>query len=99
MPNDLTGNPIYIDAAANSAFTGPKRVQLIQWVDDAADIADGDSLVYVVNGKTTTIVQQIPTDVGMIGPIFYEARFPLGLMVHSFSVTTIDHGALHIWTV
>jgi len=99
MANSLAGNPIYIDAAANSAFTGPKRVQLIQWVDDAADIADGDDLVFVLNGKTITIKQQIGSDVGFIGCIFYQAYFPLGLMVHSFSVTTIDHGALHIWTV
>lgn len=99
MANNLTGNPIYIDAAAASSITTPKRIQLIQWVDDNADIADGDDLVFVINGQTVTIKQQIGSDVGMIGSVFYEARFPLGLLASSFSVTTIDHGALLVWTV
>jgi len=98
MANSLTGNPIYVDAAANSAITTPKRIQLIQWVDDAADIADDDDLVFVVNGLTITQKVQI-TDNTANNTVFYQAHFPLGFLMSSFSVTTIDHGALILWTV
>ena len=100
MGNSILGNPKVFDTAgATSVISSQFRCQLIQWIDDAEDIVDSDDLVFVVNGETITIKYQKTTDVGSAGVAYYEAAFPLGLAVHSFSITTIDHGTLLLWVV
>lgn len=100
MANSIAGNPKTFDTAgATSAISSPFRCQLIQWIDDAADIIDNDDLVFVINGTTVTIKYQKTTDVGSAGVAYYEAAFPLGLVVSSFSITTIDKGTLLLWCV
>lgn len=98
MANLLTDNPVYIDTAASSTVTN-KRIVLIQWIDDAADIIDDDDLVFVINGVTVTIKYQKTTDVGGAGVVYYEAAFSTPIFASTFSVTTIDHGALLVWCV
>ena len=51
MANALTGNPIRVESAA-TIWTASKKakVQLIQWIDDKADIADNDAIVLTSNG-------------------------------------------------
>ena len=98
MANQATANPIVIDtAAAGDVFTGPQTVRLIQWIDDAADIADNDDLVMSINGVTLTTKLQLdnPGGTGLaqwtIGP------FNPGISVKSLKVTTLDHGVVHVW--
>lgn len=100
MANSILGNPKVFDTAgATSVISKPFRCQLIQWIDSAADIADNDDLVFVVNGESVTIKYQKTTDVGDAGVVYYEAVFPLGLVISSFSITTIDGGNVILWTV
>lgn len=100
MANSIAGNPKTFDTAgATSVISSPFRCQLIQWVDDNADMADNDDLVFVINGTTVTLKYQKTTDVGSAGVVYYEAAFPLGLSIGSFSITTIDKGLLILWTV
>lgn len=100
MANSIGGNPKVFDTAgATSEITSPLRCQSIQWIDDNADIADNHDLVFVVNGQSVTIKYQKTTDVGSAGVVYYEANFPLGLSVGSFSITTIDAGAVVLWCV
>ena len=106
--NVLTGNPMTVDTAATLWSTGaPKYVQLIQWIDDAADIADNDDLLLVINGVTITAKIQIATT-GGVSPVenvspnvgnvcVWEMSFSKSIPISKFVVTTIDHGLLVIW--
>lgn len=100
MANNLNSNPVYIDAAASSTLSGLSRIQLIQWVDDNADIANDDDLVMVINGVTVTIKPQrheTPASVDGGGVVYEAGPFSRPIAVTDFSVTTIDHGALLVW--
>lgn len=99
MANSIATNPKTFDTAgATSVIGSPFRCQLIQWIDDAADIADDDDLVIVING--VTITGKIALTANEVGNLaVYEAQFPLGLSINTFSVTTIDHGTLILWSV
>ena len=107
MGNTLTKNPIYVDTAA-TAWSGTKWVRLIQWIDDAADIADDDDLSITINGLTMAMKIQIPTTTGATpvedltpGPsglcVWQVGPFNPGMPMTGLIVNTIDHGALHIW--
>lgn len=108
MANVTDSNPISIDTAAAIWAKTPKYIRQIQWIDDAADIADDDDLVIVVNGVTITTKIQIANTAGAtpveavtpnIGNIcvWEIGPFNPGIAVHSFAVTTIDHGVLLVW--
>lgn len=96
MANITAGNPIIVDTAA-TIWTDTRNVVLMQWVDDANDIADGDDLQLGFNGTDITIKLQI-TDNTANNAVFWQAGpFSSGIPVNNFVVTTIDHGELHIW--
>lgn len=96
MGNLLTSNPLFVDTAA-TIFTTPKKVSLIQWIDDAADIADDDDLNITING--VTIAAKIALTANEVGnvAVWTMGPFPAGLWVSNFVVTTIDHGVLLIF--
>lgn len=100
MGNALTGNPMTVDTAATlwepSNTPTPKKIQLIQWIDDAADIADDDDLLMVINGVTVTAkIQLAANDVGNV--CVWEMSFSPPVSIRSFVVTTLDSGLLVIW--
>lgn len=94
MANDLTGNPMWIDTAATIWASGNRRIRMIQWVDDANDIADADDLVISINGVTLTFKIQITDNTANNLSFWTFGPFDVGIPAHSFVVTTIDHGAL-----
>ena len=107
MGNTLTSNPIYADTAA-TLWTGTKRVQLIQWCDDNADIADDDDLSITINGVTIAVKIQIPTTVGGTpvedvspGPsgicMWQIGPFAFPIPMTDVVLNTIDHGSLLLW--
>ena len=96
--NVLTGNPITIDTAATiwDGTTGPKHVKLIQWIDDAADLANGDDLVMVINGVTITGKIQLTTNT-INNVVVWEMNFCGNpMIIHKFAVNTINKGVLVI---
>ena len=97
MANLLTSNPMRVDTAA-TIITVPTRVLLIQWIDEAADIADDDDLNITIN--QTAIAAKIALTANAIGNIAVWTIGPFnpGLMVNNLVVTTIDNGALLIFT-
>jgi len=99
MANDLTGNPYVMDTAA--VISGMTTIRQIQWVDDNADIVDGDDLVLSINGTAITIKVQMHDTAASRDPgtvVYYEAGpFNPGIAVEDFTVTTIDHGSLIVW--
>lgn len=95
MANQVSGNPIVLDTNSTQ-LTGRHYVMLIQWVDNAADIADDDDLVFVVNGQTVTVKLAMTAN-ELNNAVVYEAAFSRPLIVDSFSLTTIDHGELLLW--
>ena len=99
MANVLTDRIKYIDTGgATSAVTGKRKIRLIQWIDDASDIADGDDLVIVLGGTTITFKVTITSDIGEQALVkFQTGPFNPGYAVDGYSVTTIDHGVLYIW--
>ncbi len=98
MTNALTQNPIMIDTAgAALAIPSPCLIKCIQWVDDNADIADNDDLLFVINGATVTLKPQLNLSNPVHG-VAYEVNFggkPYNCQ--SLTVTTIDNGQLLIW--
>jgi len=97
MANVLTSNPVYIDTAAGSTISDVK-IQQIQWLDDANDVADGDDLSFTINGVTVAIKQNLGSDVGFEDTIIYQAGpFAKPILVNSFVVGVIDHGVVLVW--
>ena len=98
MGNNLNGNPKWVDTAATVWSNQPTRVKEILWVDDAADIVDNDDLVLTIDGVVITTKVQVPpgtlTEPG--NGLTYFCSRP-DAVVNTFTVTTIDHGALIIW--
>jgi invasion protein IalB len=69
---------------------------MIQWIDDAADIADDDDLNITIN--QTTIAAKIALTANEVGNVaVWTMTYPLGLMVNNLVVTTIDHGTLLVF--
>lgn len=98
MSNALTSNPKYIDTASGSTLSGLNKILLIQWLDDAGDIADGEDLSMTMNGVTYAMKANKPSDVGDQPIIQYQlGPFPHGLAVKDFVVNTIDHGVVLVF--
>jgi hypothetical protein len=95
MSNQLTSNPIIFDAAASAS--GTYLVRQIQWVDDAADIADDDDLVLTINGVTFTHKIALAANTVNNTVVYQAGPFNPGIRVIDFTVTTIDHGILVVW--
>jgi hypothetical protein len=94
--NVLTGNPMTVDTAATLWSSANKYVQLIQWIDDAADIANDDDILLVINGVTITGKIQMTADtIGNL--VVWEMAFNPPMRIESFVVTTLDSGLLVIW--
>ena len=98
MANLKTSNPMVFDTTgATSAITTPIFIRLIQWIDDAADIADDDVLSINVNGATLLHkVQLAANDVGNTC-IWQAGPFNPGVPCSYFYLTTMGHGLLHVW--
>jgi len=84
------------------------NLRLIQWIDDAADIVDDDDIVLTINGVTLTGKAQIGTTGGgaaveAVTPnvgnlcVWQIGPFNPGIHVTGLVVTTLDHGAIHVW--
>lgn len=109
MANQTKSNPIVADTAASLWSTGVRYVREIQWIDDAADIADSDDLNITINGAVIAAAIQVGTTGGgtpveNVSPnvgnlcVWRVGPFNPGIPVDNFVITTIDHGSLLIWT-
>jgi hypothetical protein len=98
MTNALTQNPIMIDTAGDtSMIQTPMQIRCIQWVDDAADIADNSDLVFVIDQATVTLKPQLNLSNPSRG-VAFEMNFGCSARhCNYFRVTTIDAGQLLIW--
>jgi len=95
MANALTGNPIRIESAA-AIWTTMKYVQLIQWIDNAADLTDDDDIVLAINGVVVT--GKIALAANTINNlVVWEMAFNPPMRVEKFTVTTLDSGNLIVW--
>lgn len=94
MANQITGSPYVIDTAA-TIWDGPsKNIQLVQWIDVAADIADDDDLVITINNQIITgKIQLTANEIGNLA-VWTFGPFDYGIGANQFGVTTIDAGAL-----
>ena len=99
MANQTTSNPKIFDTSGT--ITGIFGLRLIQWVDNAMDIADADNCVFTVNGVTLTAqVQRGATENESPdgGAVLWEiGPFNPAMACHDLTVTTVAHGELHVW--
>jgi hypothetical protein len=97
-----------VKAAAATVTDKAINLRLIQWIDDAGDIADDDDIVLTINGVALTGKVQIGTTAGgaaveAVTPnvgnivVWQIGPFNPGIHVTGLVVTTIDHGAVHVW--
>jgi len=95
MANNLTGNPITFDTAATYAVSS--KIKEIMWVNDSADIVDGDDLSIVINGATITVKADKTTDVGYLDSVVFRMGPyypPLTTDADGINVSVIDRGVL-----
>lgn len=98
MANALTGNPMRIEGAATIWTADNKYVQLIQWIDDNADITDNDAIVLTINGVIITGKLQGPiTNNNLNNIVAWEMSFSPPMRIETFVVTTMSTGNLIIW--
>lgn len=99
MASQTDSNPIRMEGAATVWNDNVRKVRLIQWVDDNADLADNSSLVLNINGVALTVVIQLDADdVSWKGAVAWQiGPFSPGIPVSDFVVTTMGTGHLHIW--
>jgi hypothetical protein len=97
MANALTGNPVYIDTAANSTMNDVK-IQQLQWIDTATSIVSGDDLSFTLDTVTVAIKANVFTAVGDGKVIVYEfGPFGFPVFAGTFVVNVIDNGAVLVW--
>jgi hypothetical protein len=96
MANQLNSRLTVIDTNATT-LSGLSFIRLIQWVDNAADIADDDDLVLVMNGITITGKIALTANTINNLVVYQIGPFSPGIPVTDFTVTTIDHGELLVF--
>lgn len=90
MPAEYTG--------AATVWDVPHRLRLLQWVDDAEDIADGDDCDITVNGQTLHAAPQRAVGPDSKSVVLWEiGPFEPGILLDSLVITTLDHGAIQVW--
>lgn len=106
MANKTDTNPMVLDSAATiwtaqsgaATFSlGGRKIRQIQWIDDNADIADDDDLVIAINGATITAKIALTANEVNNLALWTLGPFNPGIHVHTFIVTTIDHGSLLVF--
>lgn len=97
MANQTAGNPIVMDDWSTDVVLTNLSIRLMQWVDDAANVADDDDIVFIIDG--TTITMKIALTANTInGTVLWEAGpFSPPLKVNRFVGDTLDNGAFIIW--
>ena len=96
MGNSLTTNPMRIESAV-TAFDETRFLRLAQWVDDAGDIANDSTLVLTINSCALTVKYQMLADISPLIVLWQLGPFNPGMLIHTFVVTTMGTGHLHIW--
>ena len=98
MANTLFTNPMYLDTTGATSVPAENiRLRLLQWIDDAADIAHDSTIVFALNGVTMTAKIQPVADDNAFGAVAWQiGPFNPGILVTDFSLTTMAHGVLHI---
>lgn len=97
MANDVTGNPLNLDTAANNIVTGLVRITKIAWepiaIDDQAVLKDGngrifyDKKIHQIGAANNTITPEVP-----------DSDFVPPLLVKGISLTTLGTGNhVHIY--
>jgi hypothetical protein len=98
MADNFYTNPILI-TEAGTAWTGKtKKIVLVQWVDDAGDLAHDSTAVLTINGVALTVkIQPLANQLGFGAVAWQIGPFNPGIPVDSFVITTLGTGNLHIW--
>jgi len=85
-------------AAAATVTTDTVNLRLLQWVDDAGDVADTNSCAVTINGTALTTVVQKPSDVGDHRVVLWQiGPFNPGIPVKGIVVDTLTKGGVHVW--
>ena len=97
---DNTVSNIHVVSAAATAWENTiKYVRLIQWVDDAGDIADDSTLVININNVTLTTKLQLAANISNYGVVVWQiGPFNPGIPVHTLKSVTQGTGIVHIYT-
>ncbi|MFC1567329.1 hypothetical protein ACFL3R_00645 [Thermodesulfobacteriota bacterium] len=98
--DSVTTNPHVVTAAAAGHIWKDtvKHVQLIQWVDDNADIADNSNLIITINGVAIEATVQADGTVGTVaGAVIWEMSFPNGFPVKDLLIATMSAGQVYIF--
>jgi len=97
-----TGNPITADAAGTlwtqATKPIPPSVRLIQWVDDAGDMAHDNICTLTINGVAITTKIQPLNDNLAFGAVAWQiGPFNPGILIESFVISVMTKGSLYVW--
>lgn len=87
MPNNLAGNPLYIDTASSSEVTGSLRIQSFHW-------AGGTSNAHILVLKDSNSRQVF--DAAWGSTTARNTLYPEGLKTSGIQVTTIQSGRVYV---
>ncbi len=98
MGNQLTSNPLRMEAAGTVWANTNKWVRLIQWVDDNGDLTHPSVLTLAINGVSlTTSIQPLAAELAFGAVAWEMGPFNPGVCIRDFVVSAMDQGHLHIW--
>ena len=97
MANATKARLIKYDTVTGASWTGTKYVWQAQWIDDAGDIADGDTLAFTVNGVSLSMTLQAGGFGTPAGTVWNVGPFGRPHAWDDFTLSTLTHGALWIW--
>jgi len=102
MANQTSGNLMVLDTVGTIWSDGTKSIRLIQWINDAGDVNNTNAdCVFSIDQTTVTLkIDKHDTDASVDenDVVEYQAGpFNPGIPVHSFVLTTLDAGVVHIW--
>lgn len=95
MANQTTTNPYVLDTGAT--ISTRMKIQQIQWIDDAADVADDNVLDFDINGQNFTGKLAMTANTLNNLCVYQAGPFTTPIECHEFILNTITKGELVIW--
>lgn len=98
MSNQTDGTPIVLDTPATIWNGENRNVRLVQWIDDAGDVDDTNTLVMTINATVITFYMDMGTAAERNDAVAWQAGpFSPGIPVNNLVLTTLDGGVVHVW--
>lgn len=95
MSNHVNGNPIVLDDFGSDVALGDTKILLIQWIDDAGNLAHDSIFSYTVNGVTINVkIQPLVNELGFGGVAYQLGPFSSPVSVNDLTIESDTTGGM-----